>query len=114
MKKWRCKVCGHVHEGNESPEKCPICGQPREVFVLVTDEPKNESRQDEVVLEATITEADILVVGGGAAALGAACTALGEGASVIVLEKAEELGGTTTRSGGGYWIPCNSKQKAAG
>ncbi|MBP1737418.1 MAG: Rubrerythrin [Oscillospiraceae bacterium] len=26
MKKYVCTVCGYVHEGNEPPEKCPICG----------------------------------------------------------------------------------------
>ncbi len=25
MKKFVCKVCGYVHEGEEAPEKCPIC-----------------------------------------------------------------------------------------
>ncbi|MBR4808494.1 MAG: NADH peroxidase, partial [Lachnospiraceae bacterium] len=25
MKKYVCSVCGYVHEGNEPPEKCPVC-----------------------------------------------------------------------------------------
>lgn len=32
MKKYICPVCGYVHEGNEPPEKCPICGVPGEKF----------------------------------------------------------------------------------
>ena len=31
-KKWICTVCGYVHEGNEAPEKCPICGVPASKF----------------------------------------------------------------------------------
>ncbi|MBQ6097419.1 MAG: NADH peroxidase, partial [Bacteroidales bacterium] len=27
-KKFICPVCGYVYEGDEMPEKCPICGQP--------------------------------------------------------------------------------------
>ena len=37
MKKYVCMVCGYVHEGNEPPEKCPICGAPREKFKEMTD-----------------------------------------------------------------------------
>ena len=25
MKKFVCSVCGYIHEGNEAPEKCPLC-----------------------------------------------------------------------------------------
>jgi rubrerythrin len=32
MKKWRCTVCGYVHEGANPPEKCPICGVPKTKF----------------------------------------------------------------------------------
>lgn len=32
MKKFVCKVCGYVHEGDEAPEKCPVCGAPKEKF----------------------------------------------------------------------------------
>lgn len=35
MKKWRCTVCGYIHEGPEPPEKCPVCGAPRNAFVEV-------------------------------------------------------------------------------
>lgn len=25
MKKWRCSVCGYIHEGNAPPDECPQC-----------------------------------------------------------------------------------------
>jgi rubrerythrin len=28
-----CGSCGHTHEGEEAPEKCPLCGAARERFV---------------------------------------------------------------------------------
>ena len=31
-KKWNCTVCGYVHEGDEAPERCPQCKQPKEKF----------------------------------------------------------------------------------
>lgn len=40
MKKWICNVCGYVHEGNNPPDTCPICGVGAEEFSLVA-EPKN-------------------------------------------------------------------------
>jgi mannose-6-phosphate isomerase-like protein (cupin superfamily) len=33
MKKWRCTVCGYIHEGSEPPDECPNCGAPKEKFV---------------------------------------------------------------------------------
>ncbi len=38
MKKWKCKVCGYIHAGNEPPEKCPVCGAPKSVFELLDDQ----------------------------------------------------------------------------
>ncbi len=32
QKKFICVVCGYVHEGDEAPEKCPICGAPKSKF----------------------------------------------------------------------------------
>lgn len=33
MSKFVCSVCGYVHEGDQPPEKCPVCKQPASVFV---------------------------------------------------------------------------------
>ncbi len=32
-KKWRCTVCGYIHEGDEAPERCPLCKVPADKFV---------------------------------------------------------------------------------
>ena len=32
MKKYVCTICGYVHEGDEAPEKCPICGASSDKF----------------------------------------------------------------------------------
>ncbi|RLG75139.1 MAG: Rubrerythrin-2 [Thermoprotei archaeon] len=29
---WVCTVCGYTHVGREAPERCPVCGAPREKF----------------------------------------------------------------------------------
>ncbi len=31
--KWVCKICGYVHEGDQPPEKCPVCKAPASAFV---------------------------------------------------------------------------------
>ena len=62
----------------------------------------------------TTETVDIIVVGSGAGALTAALTAAINGASVVVLEKAERFGGTSASSGGGLWIPLNHLMLAGG
>jgi len=57
---------------------------------------------------------DVVVVGSGGAALTAATLAHDQGAQVVVLEKADMLGGTTAVSGGGVWLPGNHKMAEAG
>ena len=36
-KKWICTVCQYIHEGDAPPDRCPVCGAPREKFVLVEE-----------------------------------------------------------------------------
>ncbi|MGP0032323.1 MAG: FAD-dependent oxidoreductase [Acidimicrobiales bacterium] len=57
---------------------------------------------------------DVVVVGSGGAALTAATLASDGGSEVLVLEKADMLGGTTAVSGGGVWLPGNHVMAAAG
>jgi len=38
MKKWRCTVCGYIHDGDEPPEKCPVCGADKSLFVEIIEE----------------------------------------------------------------------------
>ncbi len=36
--RFRCSVCGYIHEGNEPPETCPVCGAGREEFLPEAEE----------------------------------------------------------------------------
>ncbi|MDY7033334.1 MAG: ferritin family protein [Thermodesulfobacteriota bacterium] len=33
-KKWKCTVCGYIHEGEGPPDKCPVCGAFKYQFIL--------------------------------------------------------------------------------
>lgn len=37
MKKFICKVCGYVHEGDEPCDVCPICGVGSDEFEEVAE-----------------------------------------------------------------------------
>ena len=41
MTTWKCTVCGYVHEGEQSPEQCPLCKQPAEKFEKVAEVKKS-------------------------------------------------------------------------
>jgi len=32
MNRWKCGVCGYIHDSDERPEKCPVCEAPGERF----------------------------------------------------------------------------------
>jgi acyl-CoA dehydrogenase len=34
-KAWRCRICGHVHYGDEPPDECPYCFYPKTAFKAV-------------------------------------------------------------------------------
>ncbi len=38
MKKWKCRVCGYIHAGNEPPAKCPVCNADASEFFEVGPE----------------------------------------------------------------------------
>ena len=59
-------------------------------------------------------EADVLVVGSGAAGFSAAISASLSGASVILFEGNQHVGGTTGLSGGTAWVPNNSSMRSQG
>ena len=59
-------------------------------------------------------EVDVAVLGSGGAALTAAIAAADGGASTVVLERADFVGGTTAISGGICWVPNNHHQAALG
>jgi 3-oxosteroid 1-dehydrogenase len=57
---------------------------------------------------------DFIVVGSGAGSMCAALKLRSAGKSVLVLEKTDLIGGTTSTSGGVMWIPNNRYMKAEG
>lgn len=62
-KKWKCKVCGYVYEGNMPPEICPLCGVgPDEFEEINTKDIKYMSDSKE----------NILIIGNGIAGVSAA------------------------------------------
>jgi len=38
MGKWECTVCGHVHEGEEPPDECPVCSADKSMFVEIKED----------------------------------------------------------------------------
>ncbi len=44
VEKWKCTVCGYIHEGPMTPDfKCPVCSQGAEKFVRVEEAPAARS-----------------------------------------------------------------------
>lgn len=36
--KWVCRNCGHIHEGPEAPDVCPLCSHPQAFFERLVEE----------------------------------------------------------------------------
>jgi succinate dehydrogenase/fumarate reductase flavoprotein subunit len=72
---------------------------------------------DKVVLADQVSwdeEFDIVVVGAGAGGFSSALNSHRLGSSVVMLEKAADVGGTMKKSAAWYWIPNNSLMREAG
>lgn len=61
-----------------------------------------------------IEEVDLLVCGAGAAGMTAALVAALEGLQVVLCEKTDQVGGTTSTSGGTTWVPGTHLSHQAG
>lgn len=58
MKKYRCTVCGYIHEGELTDDfKCPQCKQPASVFILVEEQEKKENKYAGTKTEKNLEEA---------------------------------------------------------
>ncbi len=59
-------------------------------------------------------DADVVIVGSGAAGLVAGLVVAERGLRAVVLEKSDRVGGSSGLSGGGLWIPANPLMRVAG
>lgn len=56
MKQWKCTVCGYIHKGDTPPEKCPVCGADRSLFILLDEEANMSPTPAEAEANATTNE----------------------------------------------------------
>lgn len=56
MKKFVCKVCGYVYEGEAAPEFCPVCKAPASMFEEVKGEMKLAAEHEFGVYETTVRD----------------------------------------------------------
>ncbi len=59
-------------------------------------------------------EFDIVIAGGGGVGLATACFSAWLGNKILVLEKADQIGGTTQKAAFWYWVPNNEPMRALG
>ena len=57
MKKWKCTVCGYIHEGDEPPDECPVCGADVSKFIEMDDEEPTQTETEKT--ESETKEADL-------------------------------------------------------
>lgn len=47
-RRWRCTVCGYIHEGDAPPDKCPMCGAAANMFVEIDANGNSLEGEEEV------------------------------------------------------------------
>ncbi len=55
-KRFVCKVCGYVYEGETAPEKCPVCKAPAKMFEEIKEELKLAAEHEFGVYEKTVKD----------------------------------------------------------
>jgi len=97
MARFRCTVCGYIHEGTQPPEFCPVCGVSSEFFEPLTDDEDQEVAPltpppDTPALDRRGSRPRWVIVGGGVAAVSAAESARqGNRTAEILLIHSEPL-----------------------
>jgi rubredoxin len=43
---WVCQICGYVHDEEECPEMCPVCGAPKSRFEKWVEEDSSKLIDD--------------------------------------------------------------------
>ena len=64
MAKYKCKVCGYIHEGNKAPDVCPVCAAPASDFEEMKDEAAADKKKglDRDSNVYTVVYASVMVV----------------------------------------------------
>jgi len=60
MKKFRCTICGYIHEGDAAPERCPQCKAPASKFELIDESAALTWAAEHVVGAADGAPADVI------------------------------------------------------
>ncbi|MFT5698494.1 MAG: rubrerythrin [Desulforhopalus sp.] len=63
-RRWRCTVCGYIHQGEEAPDKCPMCGADKKLFVEVDAEGKSLAGEEDVEAATIVSGGSGVEVGG--------------------------------------------------
>ena len=61
-KKFKCTVCGYIHEGKAAPETCPVCAAPASAFVEIEDAKKKGMLSDKTGNAYIIMYSTVMVV----------------------------------------------------
>lgn len=75
IRRFRCTVCGYIHEGDAPPDECPVCGADRNAFVSepgATCASALETPRMAAAKEESAAGPRLVIVGGGIAGLSAA------------------------------------------
>ena len=59
-KKYKCKVCGYIHEGDKAPDVCPLCAAPSSDFEEIKPEKKGGMNRDSNIY--TVVYASVMVL----------------------------------------------------